>query len=109
MILSDLNRLPVEVEGEKIGYVVDARFGVPSSGTKVEGPARLIGLIVDRRKSASFLGYERKSVNGPEPIARYLAWHHRAAFLLKWEDIQSIGHEAIEARPGFTRHDLSLD
>ncbi len=109
MILSDLIRLPVVAGDQRIGYVVDARFTVPSEGEKVKGDATLVGLIVSHRHSASFLGYERNSVNRPWLIADYLAWRHRGAFLLKWDDIECLGRDAVRAREEFTRHDASLD
>lgn len=109
MILSDLQRLPVECEGKRIGYVADARFEVESDFNDVFGDMVLVGIIVSERRSASFLGYERSGVNAPWLIARFLAWRHRGSFLIGWQDIEIIKDRVVTVRSGFDRRSSRLD
>jgi hypothetical protein len=108
MILSDLFRLPVTADGQKVGYVVDARFELDGTGLNGVGDARLVGFIVSRRVRDSFLGYERTSVTSPWLIARFLGWRHRGAFLVAWEDIDVLGRDAVVLRRGYERRDVGL-
>jgi hypothetical protein len=109
MILSDLFRLPVMVEGQRVGYLVDARFELRDARRKGVGDARLVGFIVSKSVHDSFLGYERTSVTSPWLIAHFLAWRHRGAFLVNWEDVEMLKHDAVLLRPGYKRREVGLD
>lgn len=111
MILSDL--LGSEArghDGRKAGLVADARFvldgPVPGSGS-IAG-ARLLGLVIGPHRVASFLGYERRAVNRPWPLAGLLGRRDRDAFLVLWEDVESVAPGHVVLRAGYTRHDPSL-
>ncbi|HEY0260644.1 MAG TPA: PRC-barrel domain containing protein [Lacisediminihabitans sp.] len=109
MILSDLLSVPVrDVQGHRIGEVIDARFAIPADIADRPADARLVGFIVGRHTRSSFGGYERTKVNSPWLIARFLAWRHRGSFLVLWEDVERLSPEAVRLRRGYHRHPSDL-
>lgn len=89
--------------GHRLGTVVDVRF------TQQEGSApALVALLISPRSSGSFLGYERRSVDAPALIARYLRWRHRGAFLVRWADVRRVGDGWVEVRDGYRRFAAAL-
>ncbi|HEY8752621.1 MAG TPA: PRC-barrel domain containing protein [Arthrobacter sp.] len=110
MILTDiLGRDVQNNDGKKLGRVADARFVVDSTPGQLMANARLHGLIVSPHSAASFLGYERYGINQPWPLAQILRWRHRGSFLVLWEDIAVIGHDAVRLRSDFTAYSPALD
>jgi len=108
MILSEL--LTAEVRGDApVGFVVDVRFVVDAPGEPDRAPeARLYGLIVSPHAKFSPMGFERKDLASPWPIAQIQGWLHRGSFLVHWEDVAAIGRGWVRLRPGFTRYDARL-
>ncbi|MEV7972631.1 PRC-barrel domain containing protein [Cellulomonas sp. NPDC089187] len=108
MLLSDLLDLPVTLDGERVGYVVDVRLVLdgPVSGTLAS--PRVHGLLVSPRTGTSFLGYERTDVTAPWPIARWMRWRHRGTFLAHWGDVDQVGAEGVALRSGAPRYDAAL-
>jgi hypothetical protein len=105
MILSELLRLPaIDPGGERVGTVIDARFVVDGRGKKSLGEARLHGFVVGRHAHHSFMGYERSGTNSPAGIARFLRWRERGAFLVLWEDVQSVTVDGLTLRAGYKRY-----
>jgi hypothetical protein len=110
VILGDLLGTPVKNDdGEQLGRVADARFVLDGAPNGLLSDARLLGLVVSPHSAASFLGYERNSLVQPRPLPRLLRWRHRGSFLVMWEDIASISHEAVRLRPGYTAYSPVLD
>ncbi|HXF01737.1 MAG TPA: PRC-barrel domain containing protein [Arthrobacter sp.] len=111
MILSDLLRATVfDDAGARLGRVIDARFaldGQPEAEASL-AQARLVGLLVSPHSRGSYLGYERRDLNAPWPIAKLEQWRHRGSFLVLWEDLHSIDDDGVHLRAGFTRHDVRL-
>ena len=109
MILSDLLHRPVlDDSGDTLGVASDARFAVADDDSGRPAEVRLVGLIVSRRHSGSFAGYERTGVDAPWPIARFLRWRHRRSFLVRWEDIAEVSRDSVRLRSGFVQHPSSL-
>ncbi|WP_372698142.1 PRC-barrel domain-containing protein [Arthrobacter sp. JSM 101049] len=111
MILSDLLGSEVrDAQGQKVGLVSDVRFVLdgPVAGSGSIAGARLVGLVVGRHRASSFMGYERRGVNRPWPLAGILGRRDRASFLALWSDIESMRPGHVVLRAGFTRHDASL-
>lgn len=108
MRLSDLLDLPVTLDGERLGYVVDVRLVLDGPLTGALAAPRLHGLLVSPRTGTSFLGYERSEVTAPWPIARWLRWRHRGTFLVHWTDVEGTGPDGVRLRPGAPRYDADL-
>lgn len=111
MILSDLlGSAVVDDAGARLGRVVDARFaldGRPEAEASL-AQARLVGLLVSPHSRGSYLGYERRDLKAPWPIAALERWRHRGSFLVLWEDIHSVDDDGVHLRAGFTRHGVGL-
>lgn len=104
MRLSELiGAAAVDESGARIGTVVDVRFAV--TGTE---PPTLVGLLVGPRLGASFLGYERREVRSPAPIAQLLRRLERGAFLVLWRDVGRIADGRVDLRAGYTRFSPAL-
>ena len=109
MILSDLMQTPVhDTAGVEVGRVIDARFVIDGAPHQLLSDARLDGFIVSAHSGSSFLGYERNDERSPWLIARFLRWRHRGAFLVKWEDIESLSPHVICLRADYRRFDPTL-
>jgi sporulation protein YlmC with PRC-barrel domain len=109
MILSDLMRTPVmDVDGHRIGRVIDARFVIAGSPGQLLSDATLVGLIVSEHRGGSFLGYERTDTTSPWPLAQLLRRRQRRSFLVRWEDIAVVGRENITLRADYKRVDPLL-
>lgn len=109
MILSDLMQTPVfDAAGQRLGRVIDARFVVDGTPRQLLSDARLDGFIVSAHSGSSFLGYERTDERSPWLIAHFLAWRHRGAFLVRWEDVERLSPTAIRLRPGYRRYAAGL-
>jgi hypothetical protein len=110
MILSDLlDNAVLDSAGEKIGYVIDARFlmdAAPADGSHV-GTARLDSLIVSPHARTSFMGYERSDVTAPLFIARFLRWRHRGSCLIQWRDVAQVDRGAVHLRAGYRKEPLT--
>ncbi len=110
MILSDLLGVPVtDPAGAPLGRVADARFVLDGPLDGQLAAARLFGLLVSPHTGSSFLGYERRTMRAPYPIAVVLRWRHRGIFLLRWEDVERVDRDGVHARPGWTRYDATID
>jgi sporulation protein YlmC with PRC-barrel domain len=108
MRMSDFLGVPVrDDDGRHLGTVVDVRMRTPGPDTCT--PLTIVGLLVSPHSGGSFLGYERRSMTRPAPIAQYLRWRHRRTFFAKWADVRRIGERAVVLRPGFIRYDPSLE
>lgn len=111
MILSDLLDAPVrDAAGEHVGYVVDVRFvldGAPAGPGTLAAP-RLHGLLVSPRTGTSFLGYERRDVRAPWPVAQLVRWRHRGTFLAHWTDVAAVDGAGVHLAPGARRFDATL-
>jgi sporulation protein YlmC with PRC-barrel domain len=102
MILSDILGKPaIDVNGKKLGVVIDARFVVDGTPKQLLAETRLFGLIVSPHSGSSFLGYERNGVTAPWPIGALLQRRHRDSFLVPWEDLAMLGSDAITLRRDF--------
>jgi sporulation protein YlmC with PRC-barrel domain len=103
MILGDLfgDRV-VDAAGHRVGFVTDARFLQDRGAPLTE--VRLFGLIVSPRSRISSLGYERRGVRGPAPIAGWIRRRHRGTFLVRWEDVARVEDGVVRLRPGFSRY-----
>lgn len=109
MILSDLMQNDViDAQGRTLGRIVDARFVIDGAPSQLLADARLVGFIVSAHSGTSFLGYERTDMRAPWPIAPFLRWRHRGAFLVCWEDIAMLGKNAVHLREGYRRVDPDL-
>jgi hypothetical protein len=111
MNLSDLIGSEVHGhDGGKAGLVADARFVLdgPVPGPGSIAGARLLGLVVGPHRASRSLGYERRNVNRPWPLAQLLGRRDRGSFLVLWEDIESVGHRAVVLREGYARHDAQF-
>jgi hypothetical protein len=108
MILSDLLGQPVSC-GPRIGYVNDVRFLLDEDDDHATGEARLYGLIVGPRARASYLGYERRGVRAPWPIAAFQRRRHRGTVLIRWSDVTSLTNDGIQLQPGYRRYAPQLD
>jgi len=108
MILSDVMGLRVtDPHGVVLGRVVDARFRL--EGAESPSSARLVGLIVSPRSAASFLGYERRSMDRPVVIASLLHWMHRGSRLVPWESIAGFYDDRVELRADYESLPSTLD
>jgi hypothetical protein len=105
MILSELLHLPaLDPDGQKVGTVIDTRFVVDGRPDQLLAEARLYGFIIGPHTPHSFMGYERSDSKSPAGIARYLRWRERGAFLVLWQDVQSVADGRITLRPDFKRY-----
>jgi hypothetical protein len=108
MLLSDmLGSAAFDADGNRLGAVIDARFRL--EGRTSPAQARMIALIISRRASSSYLGYERKAASRPVILDRFLRWMHRGSFLVTWEDVARIEPHRVVLRPGFQRRDAALE
>jgi hypothetical protein len=105
MILTDLLDLPVHADGQRAGYVSDARFEL--TGTSL-ATARLIGLVISPHRHTSTLGFERTGIRSPALIARFQCWRHRGTFLVLWEDVSSAGPDKVTLHPHYRRYSSRL-
>ena len=85
--------------GRVIGIVADVRLRRRPDGSLV-----IAGLLVDRRRRASFFGYYDSSRSGPWLIDRYLRWRERNAFLLDWNDVAECRAGEVVMKPDAARH-----
>ncbi|MBT2586648.1 PRC-barrel domain-containing protein [Arthrobacter sp. ISL-95] len=109
MILTDvLGSDVVDNSGQRLGEVSDVRFAVDASPGQLLSKARMVGIVVSPRTASSFLGYERRGITQPWPVAQLLRWRHRGSFLVLWEDIAVIGPREVVLRPGFTAYESTL-
>ncbi|EME22229.1 PRC-barrel domain-containing protein [Rhodococcus triatomae] len=100
MRLSELiGAAAVDATGERIGTVTDVRFVIHENG-----PPTLAGVLVGPRLGGSFLGYERKQVRSPAPIAQFLRWRERGAFLVLWRDVGRVSDGRVVLRAGYGRY-----
>ncbi|MFF0813760.1 PRC-barrel domain-containing protein [Rhodococcus sp. NPDC003318] len=100
MRLSDLiGAATVDGSGTRIGTVVDVRFEIGDAG-----PPTVVGVLVGPRFGGSFLGYERRRVRSPAPIAQFLRWRERGAFLVLWRDVHRVADGCVTLREGYTRY-----
>ncbi len=103
MILSDLLSRPVLQDGERVGYVLDARFvlaGPARSGLLAD--AELLGLVVGPRPRAGFLGFERLDER-PSLIRRALRQRQHGAFLVDWRDVDGVDEGGVVLASGCPR------
>jgi hypothetical protein len=108
MLLSDLlGSAAFDGDGNRLGSVVDARFRL--EGRTSPARARVVGLVISPRSSASYLGYERKAASRPVILDRLLRWMHRGSFLVTWNDVARIEPHRVVLRPGFEQRDAALD
>ncbi len=98
----------LDADGVRLGRIIDARFVVDGTPRPLLADARLVGFIVSAHSGTSFLGYERTDVQAPWPIARFLRWRHRGAFLVRWDDIARLSPDAVTLRAGYARVDPQL-
>ena len=104
MILTELLGRPVYEDTTRVGVLTDLRFVLDDQSTDhAVAPARLYGLLVSPHTSGSFLGYERRGVQAPWPIAPLLRWRERQSFLVLWSEVGELSPDRIALRPGFTR------
>ena len=104
MILSDLLDSPVtDARGNRVGYVIDARFVLDGPPDGQLAAPRLHGLLISPRTGTSFLGYERSGVRSPAVIARWLAWRHRGTFLVHWGDVATVDGRQVRLSDGYRR------
>lgn len=109
MILSELLDAPVlAADGERVGYVVDVRFVLDGPAGALLAVPRLHGLLVSPRTGTSFLGYERRDVRAPWPVARWLRWRHRGTFLAHWSDVAAIDADGVHLVVGSRRYEATL-
>ena len=107
MILSDVLRSEVvDAAGHRLGRVADVRFRL--EGRPSASRARMAGIIVSPRSSASFLGYERASLGRPVILDRLLRFIHRGSFLVEWDDIQRFEDGKVRLRAGYQRRSVTL-
>jgi hypothetical protein len=103
VILSDLMTREVRCGGERLGYVIDARFVLHGAVAGSLAEAELVGLVVGPKRRMSFLGYERAEQSKPALLNRYFARRQRESFLVDWDDVASVDGGTVELRDGFTR------
>lgn len=109
MILSDLLGSPVlTADGERLGAVVDARLAMDGPPDGMLAATRLYGLVVSPHSHSSFAGYERRGVDAPALIARFLRWRARGSVLVLWADIASVADDVVRLRPGATLYSPRL-
>ena len=99
----------VDDQGQRLGEVSDVRFAVDAAPGQLLSKARVVGMVVSPRTAASFLGYERRGLTQPWPVAQLLRWRHRGSFLVLWEDIARMGPWEVTLRPGFTAYESTLE
>ncbi|WP_374945787.1 PRC-barrel domain-containing protein [Agreia sp.] len=106
MILSDLMGSTVDsADGQRLGTLIDVRFVVDGTPRQLLADARLEGIVVSPNSRASYLGYDRKDMNSPALIARFLRWRHRGTLFVLWADIEQIDVPRVRLRAQFTRYD----
>ncbi|GAB4098464.1 PRC-barrel domain containing protein [Sinomonas halotolerans] len=117
MLLTDLLGSQVrDPEARLLGVVSDVRFALDTAPGSTVAPlladARLVGIIVSPRTSASFLGFERQGLTQPWPIAQLLRRWHRGSFLVLWGDFSLVdggeGKAGVALRPGYTAYEATL-
>jgi sporulation protein YlmC with PRC-barrel domain len=88
MRASDLLGLAVyDHEGHRLGLLTDLRCvqDGPLRGS-MQAP-RIAALIVNRRRTGSLLGYDRRSQQGPWLFRTVLQRLHRHTVLIPWESV----------------------
>ncbi|MBW9095507.1 PRC-barrel domain-containing protein [Microbacterium jejuense] len=96
MLLSELLDMPVtDVNGDRVGTVVDVRFRRGARRRDHEGDLELIALIVSPHSRLSMYGYERGRVNRPAVVARLIGWAHRGARLIPWECVRVVESDGV--------------
>lgn len=108
VLLTRVLGLPVLQDGERIGYVVDARFVLDGAPEGVFARARLLGLIVGPHARLGFLGYERKDMRAPRLLARALRRREHGAYLVGMEDVVEVAREHVSVRPDHRRWSTDL-
>ena len=87
MTLNDLLGCHVVTEeGKRLGHVIDVRLKTAGR----DKPVQILpfdALIVSRRQTGSFFGYERRREQGPLILARFFRWLHRDAQLVPWSGV----------------------
>jgi hypothetical protein len=109
MILSDLIGTVARCEGKQVGHVVDARL--TPSGPEYDQPMprlKIHGLLISPHTNSATLGYERKNVHSPWPIAAFDRWRHRDSFLVLWDDVEAIDAGTVTLRSGHPRYSPML-
>jgi hypothetical protein len=109
MILSDLIGSVARCEGQQVGHVVDVRL--TPSGPEYDQPMPRLkthGLLISPHTNSATLGYERKNVRSPWPIAALDRWRHRDSFLVLWDDVEGIDVGTVTLRPGHPRYSPTL-
>lgn len=108
LLLTDLLGAVV-VEGEdRIGHVIDARFVIDGSPGVLLSRARLLGVIVGPRPNVGFLGYERRDMRAPAPLAAVFRRRERGAHLVASEDLVEFADDRLRVREGHTHWSANL-
>lgn len=108
MLLNDILAKPVRCGAQKLGHAIDCRFVLDGNPSSLLAHARFVGIIVGPKTSEAFLGYERTSVRSPALLAHYFRWRQRGAFMVAWEDIESVTENEVAIRDSFTRWSPAL-
>lgn len=103
MLLNDVLGLPVRGPDGDLGFVTDCRLVLDGAPGPLLAGARLAGLLVGRKHTEGYLGYERTSVRSPAPLAWWFERRQRGAFLVLWRDIESITDSGVRLRAGYDR------
>jgi len=109
MILSDLlDARVLDADGAHVGYVVDVRFVLDGPPAGPLAAPRLHGLLVSPRTGTSYLGFERRDVRAPWPVAHWYRWRHRGTFLARWTDVAAVDAGGVHLRAGARRFEPGL-
>jgi hypothetical protein len=108
MLLTDL--LGSEVFAPRfVGFVSDVRFVLDAVSTDQPTPTtRLYGLIVSPHARSSSLGFERRGIRSPWPVAQIVDWWHRGSFLVLWPDVLRLDERRVDLRLDYTRRPADL-
>lgn len=108
MLLTDL--LGSEVFAPRfVGFVSDVRFVLDATSTdQPTPPARLYGLVVSPHARSSSLGFERRGVRSPWPIAAAVRWRHRGSFLVLWSDVLRLDERRVQLRTDYEPRSAEL-
>jgi hypothetical protein len=102
--MDDLLGMPVTVEGQAVGRVLDVRL----EPRRPESRLVLRSLIVGRGRPGSLLGYDRGDFNGPWLVATVVRWLHRHTRELSMDAVTDIdwarGQIQASRQPGPLDH-----
>jgi hypothetical protein len=104
MRASDLIGLDVlDADGHRVGVVTDLRCvqDGPLKGA-LQAP-RIAALITSTRHTGSWLGYDRRSQQGPWLVRVVVQLLHRHAVLIPWDGVADVSGP-VRLRPGVTGH-----